>query len=181
MQDAIFWFDIETSGLSVYEHELLEIAAVITDVDGVQLSASYSSLVKPHSSLPIVLEASSPEARQMHEQTGLWSDLWTVPTLKTRDQVSSDLLSLISSIGPTSRMLPGGTSLNHDLSFVRIELPDVAQRLSHQVIDTTTLKIVNERLNGAKPYIRKGAHRALPDTWDALEEYRTHISTLRNL
>lgn len=180
VQDVIFWFDIETSGLSVYEHELLEIAAIITDVNGTQLSNPYSTLVKPSSSLSIVLESASPEARQMHESNGLWSELWTARELKSRAQISSDLLALIDSAKSIGKILPGGTSLNHDLSFVKMELPDVALRLSHQVVDTTTLKIVNEYLNGSKAYIRKGAHRALPDTWDALNEYRTHISTLRS-
>lgn len=181
VHDVIFWLDVETSGLSVYEHELLEIAAVITNLDGEQLTRSYTSLVRPQSSLPIILETASPDARAMHEQNGLWVELWEGHSVRTRNEVSNDLTELIDSIAPMTIAIPGGTSINHDLAFVRMELPDVAQKLSHQVIDTTTLKLVNEHFTDAKPYIRNGAHRALSDTWDAIEEYRTHINRLRSL
>lgn len=181
MHDVIFWLDVETSGLSVHEHELLEIAAIITDLEGTRLMRPYTSLVKPQSSLPVVIETASPEARAMHESNRLWGDLWEGTLVKSRSEVSQDLIDLIETVAPDSTVIPGGTSVNHDLAFVRMELPDVAQKLSHQVIDTTTLKLVNEHFIDAKPFIRLGAHRALPDTWDALEEYRTHINRLRSL
>lgn len=178
MNDVILWLDVETSGLSVYEHELLEVAAIPTTLDGSILGVEYSSLVRPANPIPQVIEAATPEARVMHESNGLWEDLWD-NEVKTTHEVSEDLLHILDSLGSDIRAIPGGTSLNHDLAFVRIKLPDVALRLSHQIIDTTTLKLVNEMLNGTKPYMRQGAHRALPDTWDAIEEYRTHLTTMR--
>lgn len=180
MNDLILWMDVETSGLVPYEHSLLEIAVILTDMNTNIIHEPYTALVRPAQTLSTILQSASDEAVAMHDSNSLWSDMWDFNGVKDKQQIEDELLEIVTSPSRDSVIHPGGTSLSLDLAFVRMEFPSVSRKLSHQVIDTSTIKLVDESLNGSRPYIRKGKHRALPDTWDAIEEYRHHISRLRS-
>lgn len=174
MEDSILWLDVEASGLDARFHELLEIGAMLTDFTGQLLAEPYSALIaKP--SLSRVIEESSREAFEMHQRNNLWAELWESITVQSLPEVSEELLSLLDQ-APGGLIHPGGTSLYLDLAFVRIEFPDVTERLSHQVMDTSSLKLMAEHSRTTPPFMRKGLHRALPDAEDALNEYRYYLN-----
>ena len=174
MEDSILWLDVETSGLDSRFHELLEIGAMLTDFTGQLLAEPYSALIaKPN--LSRVIEESSNEAFEMHQKNNLWLELWDACAVHPLHEISSQLIELLEQ-APQGLVHPGGTSLYLDLAFVRMELPDVTERLSHQVMDTSSLKLMAEHSQATPPFMRKGLHRALPDAEDALNEYRYYLN-----
>lgn len=174
MEDSILWLDVETSGLDARFHELLEIGAMLTDFKGQLLAEPYSTLIaKPN--LSRVIEESSREAFEMHQKNNLWLELWDACTVQSLHEASEGLTGLLDQ-APPGLIHPGGTSLYLDLAFVRIEFPDVTERLSHQVMDTSSLKLMAEHSRATPPFMREGLHRALPDAEDALNEYRYYLN-----
>lgn len=173
---AIIWIDVETTGDTPETDKLLEIAACITDLSGniLHLNTFESLIHIPN--LKTVLSETSPEIVRMHEQSGLWTDLWTKEAFSLT-YVERELLYWINQIVDQDTVLYfGGNSITLDRNFVRLNLGKVYQRISHRSIDVTSLSIVFQSNAEVGPYKKKKDHRALPDTMDSITEYRYYLN-----
>lgn len=177
MTKFIAWTDVESTGVAPEVNSLLEVAVVLSDFFGNVVSPSYTSLVKSKNVGSLIEEADD-HVLTMHERSGLWNDLWKKDA-KTPEEIDRELVSFLGrSLGPDDKVYLGGNSPALDRRYVELYLPNFFKRLSHMMIDVTTLSLVLQESGDAQMFMKQGAHRALPDAYDSLEEYCHYLRWL---
>ena len=168
MTELIMWIDAETSGLDPDVHDLLEVASILTDMNGNVLSTRpFHALVKPHS-LSQVLSNAEDSAHAMHHQSGLWIDLWNAESVNLNSIEDEFVVWLNDHVESDDVIYFGGNSITLDRRFVNINMPRIYERLSHRSVDVTSIALFMK----ADPSSRRRRHRALCDVLDSIEEYR---------
>lgn len=180
MREGIIWIDAEFSGTSPQADELLEIAAIITDLYGNQMGQPFESLFEV-ANLSKVISSSSDLVREMHDKSGLWFDLWNAETKSFRT-TQSNLLAWIKTIVADDTILYfGGNSITKDRNFVEVNLPKVYERISHQSVDVTSLAITLKATAYAEGFSKDHKHRALADVRESIGEYLHYVDFVKSL
>ena len=177
MEKAIVWVDVEAAGTLSGTDQLLEVAAVLTDMEGDLLADPYSSLVTVKS-LTRVIEESDDVVKSMHEKSGLWRDLWTAPS-RCPEVIDEDLQQLLEAVPRETLLLFGGNSPHLDRMYNELYFPGFNRLISHRSIDVTTLSMVLQGGLEAPMFRKANRHRALPDVWDCIAEYQHYLAWLR--
>lgn len=174
-KDLLAWVDVETTGLDPSNSHLLEVAFILTDATGEELSsaATYHSVVAYSEAEAAALRAEADDyVRDMHDKSGLWDRLPTegLPLA----QIDREVAELIRSISEQPRTFrAAGNSVRLDLNFLEAYLPTTAALLHYRFVDVTTLEWFCTQLgvvDGAYP--KKLAHEALPDIRESIGQYR---------
>lgn len=196
---AYLWLDLETTGLNPHLDSVVEVAYVLTETAapfrritsgrlvGGGVSPSGSALVLSEG-LPSHIH---PKVVEMHRKSGLLADLdaakprlrdiversdWRGEVL-TPSLLETRLLAL-SCDWPTERdkaVRLAGFSVHFDLSMMRAKAPTFARRLSHRVLDVSSISSFCRSL-GMATERKEGAHRAAQDVQDAIERARDCVS-----
>lgn len=180
MQEAIVWIDAEFSGTSPHSDELLEIAAIITDLSGRKIGQSFQALFDVKNLSKVIAE-SSDLVKEMHDKSGLWFDLWNSSTESFR-KVQDEMLQWIDSILEKDTLIYfGGNSITRDRNFVEINLPKIYLRISHQSVDVTSMAIAFKANVSISKFPKEHKHRALSDVKESIEEYCYYVKYLKSL
>lgn len=175
----LLWIDLETTGFDPATGEILEVAAIVTGRHLEVLAEVVSTVCVPRS----VLDSMHPEARAMHEASGLLRDLGRggmgLPNIEARilvmlgRQFSADELI----------MLAGNSVGQFDRRWLDHHMPGLASLLHHRVVDVSSLReacrftgMMVGRVEGGKP------HRAKADLKAAigyLRAFRREVQALR--
>jgi oligoribonuclease len=176
----IAWIDVETSGTSVELNELLEVAAILTNMDGTVVGQPCETLIQV-SNLSHVIATADPMIQVMHNQSGLWHDLWHKPSIKNH---KADVLFtrwLQNLVDEKATVYFGGNTIVLDRNFLSFHLPRFYQHLSHRSIDVTSLSLAIQSNAGVLGYEKGKKHRALMDAQDSLREYKYYCHWLQNV
>lgn len=177
MEKAIAWLDVEVNGRMPEIHELLEAALVVTDFRGNLVADPYTTLVK----VPSVAEAlknAEPVAKEIHEVSGLWKELWESNTAKAPVDVDRDFCEILESISEETVFFVGGNSISLDRSFASVYLPKFTAKVSHMSVDVTSIASMLQENSLVPRLYKKPKHRALDDVFDSIDEYRYHLTHL---
>lgn len=171
--ENILWMDVETTGIDVESERLLQVAALIGDAQGNIISREHFEAVVQHNDSEALRSNADPYVQQMHDATGLWNRL---PLGTPLDQVDMALLEYMKEYCPEPRSLRmGGNSLRLDLNFMEKYLRNSYRHISFRSVDVTALRYAAENwgvTQGKKTFRKKGAHDALEDIMETIEEYR---------
>lgn len=180
MKEAIIWIDAEFSGTQPQADELLEIAAIITDLNGQQRGQPFESLFDV-ANLSKVISRSSDLVKEMHDKSGLWFDLWSLET-ESFQTVQINLLAWIENLVSDETVLYfGGNSITKDRNFVEVNLPKVYERISHRSVDVTSLAITLKATALASGFAKDHKHRALADVKESIGEYLHYVNFVKSL
>lgn len=171
MTDYILWVDLETTGLSLHKDKILEVGAVITDMEGNIHSRPFQRLVY-NGDLGSLISETSSEVVAMHNKSGLWEELWSGSTENIATISESIADWVVTSVGNGVTLYPGGNSVSTDRKFIDRDMPELSALLSHRIVDTTSIGLFMTSVQGNLPYGHQNTHRALEDAIDSLEEYR---------
>jgi oligoribonuclease len=169
--------DLEMTGLDPARDRIVEIATLVTD-DELEVVAEGPDLVI--ATPPEVLEAMDEVVKQMHTRSGLM-DAITSSTV-TVDQAAAETLAFIRQHVPEARKVPlSGNSIGTDRRFLANYMPEVENYLHYRCIDVSTVKELARRWYpeafAAAPK-KLGAHRALDDIKESVEELKFWRSTI---
>jgi oligoribonuclease (3'-5' exoribonuclease) len=177
LQHQFLWIDLETTGVDprAPDARILEWALVLADDDGrgatFEPVQQYTAAV--HWPDADALRARcSPAVQRMHTVNGLWADVAN-PEAPSLDDADAFLASVIP--GPGDRWRLAGFSVHFDLGWARVHLPRFAARLSHRVLDVSSLTAACATWG---PGVEKGApaHRALADVLASLDAARRVVA-----
>lgn len=178
----IAWIDLETTGLDPHEHDVLEIALVLTHGPTLDVVADHSVLVAPHGrSVGDVIANMEPLVVDMHERSGLLHDLETKPTisLTEADEVFSRII-----VDNTDGVKPhvGGSSVSFDRGFMEVQLPALTGTLSHRNMDMTSVNHFVSSFMSVPVYASPTLtpHRALDDLYRDIGQFRLVRSVLQS-
>jgi oligoribonuclease len=171
----LLWLDLETTGLDAARHHIMEIAAVVAD-----LEHPFDLLCSPYVrtlrvlGLPSEMDAA---ALEMHTRSGLLDECGR--SSYELGAAEQDVLALVPELSlpqeAEDRTTLAGASVHFDLGFLRRHMPDLAKHLSHRVYDVSAIKLFCKSL-GMPKLERANAHRALPDVQESIAHARACVA-----
>jgi oligoribonuclease len=166
----LVWIDLEMTGLSVENDEIVEIAAIVTDADLNELDAGISLVIKPSQ---VALDNMDDFVTGMHNDSGLMTELDTGITLEAAQTQVLDYIK--SHVPEPNKGHLAGSSVYVDRGFLAKYMPDIDQYLHYRLIDVSSIKELARRWY-PKAYFnspeKTGNHRALADTRESIAELR---------
>lgn len=170
----IAWIDVETDGENPATNMLLEIAGVLTDMRGNEIGEPFSRLVRVND-LRQSIDNAVPAVRAMHEESGLWEDLWNKPTTLV-STIDDEMTAWLETYAKDAIVYFGGNSMTLDRRFMEIHVPKVLKRVSHQSVDVTSISLPFNYNYDAPRYRKALDHRALLDAYDSIRQYRHYLN-----
>jgi oligoribonuclease len=166
---ALFWVDLEMTGLDEHKDHILEVAVVVTDLNFQPLEKYHRVVFQP----PEVLENMNDWCKKTHGESGLTT---LIPGGTPLAQVEKELIGLIQRFyGSGEKVVLVGNSVGNDRRFIDRYMPEVAKRLHYRLIDVSSFKeIFREKY---KINFTKGnAHRAVDDIHESIRELAFYLS-----
>ncbi|UTV27547.1 oligoribonuclease [Photobacterium atrarenae] len=174
-EQNLIWIDLEMTGLDPEQHQIIEIATIVTDA---QLNILAEGPV-------LAIHQSDDELAKMddwctktHTSSGLVE--------RVRQSKIDEAEAVRQTIAFLEQWVPQGASpicgnsIGQDRRFLYKHMPELEQYFHYRYLDVSTLKELTRRwqpelLNG---FTKKGSHLALDDIRDSIAElryYREHI------
>lgn len=165
------WIDMEMTGLDWTKERIIEVAAIVTDMDFNELE-TYHSVVRQDMSF---LDAMDEWNKKTHGESGL---LAAVPNGKDPSLVEMDLMNLVQNHFGSEKPMLAGNSISQDRLFIEEYMTGLSGLLHYRMLDVSSWKIVfNNKLN--LKFEKKGAHKALDDIRESIAELKFYMSFLK--
>ena len=175
--DRLVWVDLEMTGLDPSRDEIVEIAAIVTDAELVELDAGISFVVRPPDLA--ILEGMDQVVVDMHTTSGLLSD---IPGGIPLAEAGAAVLAYVRGHVSTPRKAPlAGSSVYVDRGFLARYLPELDAHLHYRLVDVSTVKELARRWYPRAYFnapAKTGGHRALADIRESIAELRYYRETL---
>jgi len=166
--DRMVWIDLEMTGLDIKQDRIIEIATLVTDGE-LNLIAEGPNLAVHVSDEAI---AGMDEWNTTHHHRSGLVDRIRSEGVSVEDAQARTLAFLEEHVQPNTAPLCGNSVWN-DKRFLEKEMPDIVAFLHYRMIDVSTVKELARRWYPEVPrYEKKGAHLALDDIRESVEELR---------
>ena len=166
--ERLVWIDLEMTGLDVSRESIIEIATVVTDGELNILAQGPNLAVKVDDAL---LDGMDEWNTSHHTASGLVERVKTVGVSieEAEQQTLEFLLHWVEKV--TAPLC--GNSVWNDKKFMEKEMPALVEHLHYRMIDVSTVKELARRwYPDVGRYEKKGAHLALDDLLESIEELR---------
>lgn len=161
----LLWIDLETTGIDPVNDHILEVAWRITNDSLIPWSVTKSHVVRPSKDAWKQLQQ-TPFVMDMHVQNGLLTDIDADIDLVLLEDVEDEILKDVNIVD--GEWMVAGSSVHFDLGFIREHMPRLAEKLSHRIYDTTTLKTLFKSTGHMDDIHNDGKHRAANDIDNSL-------------
>jgi oligoribonuclease len=168
----LFWIDLEMTGLDVEREVIIEVAALITDLDFNEVE-TYHSVVKQPSEF---LERMDLWNKSHHGESGLTA---AVSSGREPALVEKDLNELCQRHFESEPAILAGNSIAQDRAFINRYWPEFAKLLHYRMLDVTAWKILMNEKFGIR-YAKKNAHRAIDDIRESLNEMKLYAAQVKS-
>ena len=182
MMDAsnLVWLDLEMTGLDADKERIIEAAMIVTDTNLNILAQSPIWVVHQSDAL---LAAMDEWNTATHTRTGLVERV-KVSAL-SEAEAEAQMLAFMSQYVPEKTSPMCGNSVHQDRRFMQKYMPQLEAYFHYRNLDVSTLKELAKRWQPevAKGVVKKGAHQALADIEESIEEmryYRDHFLRLKD-
>ena len=184
----IVWVDLETTGLIPAKERILEVAAIITDDDLVEVARFHSvtSEARYHD-----LSQVDPYVLKMHADNGLWCESLLAQEFGEIGRVDEALRFFIEehcgeNIYEKKGPQLAGSTISFDRAFMQVHLPTAHALLHYRNLDVSTLNEMSKRfwpeVYESRPRQNadggRSAHRAMSDIEHSLWTARYYASRL---
>lgn len=165
----LFWIDLEMTGLDVKKEVIIEVAAIITNLDFHELD-HYSAIVKQPQNF---LDNMDDWNKTHHKDSGL---LAKIPNGLSPEKVEDDLIALADRYFPKKEpVILAGNSIATDRLFIEKYFTRFTNQLHYRMLDVTAWKILfNEKYN--KVFKKTNRHRAVDDIKESIKELQFYTS-----
>ena len=171
----LIWIDLEMTGLDTQNDLIIEIATIVTDSELNELAEG--PMLAIHQSDEIMSAMDDWNTNQ-HGNSGL--------TQRVKESASSVRDAELATLEFLGKYVPKGASpmcgnsICQDRRFMARLMPELEDYFLYRNLDVSSIKELAKRWSPevAKSVIKSGAHLALDDTRDSINElrhYRTHF------
>lgn len=169
--DNYLWLDLEMTGLDPTRDLILEVAAIVTDVELNEI-ASFEAGVGHDGERVAELLTANPFYSKMKDNKQALIELGAKSAPST--VVEGQLVDFINQhCGAIRPVVLAGNSIHMDRLFIRAYWPRVEQLLHYRMLDVTSWKLLFEP-RGIK-HDKQEAHRALGDIRESIDELKTYL------
>ncbi|MCM0605373.1 MAG: oligoribonuclease [Xanthomonadaceae bacterium] len=166
------WLDLEMTGLDEKTHHILELGAVITDVEFKPLSQFHKIVYQPAE----VLGLMDDWCVKTHGGSGLTEAVKTGTPLP---QVEKELCDFLKPYFKSDqRIILCGNSISNDRRFIDFYMHDFSKKLHYRMIDVSSFKEVFRERYGVKVE-KKNPHRAIDDILESIRELCVYLSYVK--
>lgn len=174
----LIWLDMEMTGLNPDHDRIIEVAMIVTDAELNRLAQSEVLVIHQPDSIIDHMDAWNTAT---HGRTGLIAKV-KASTL-TEAEAEAQLLAFVRAWVPEKTSPMCGNSVHQDRRFMARYMPQLEAYFHYRNLDVSTLKELARRWHPAvaKGVVKKGAHQALDDIEESIEElrhYRSHFLRL---
>jgi oligoribonuclease len=170
LTDRIVWIDCEMTGLDLGADALIEVAALVTDYELVQLGDGVDLIIKPPAE---ALEQMGDFVPQMHTNSGLLAELEQgISMADAEAQVLDYVREWVTEPG---KAVLGGNTVGTDRGFLARDMPELESYLHYRIIDVSSIKELARRWYPRAYFAaprKAGGHRALADIRESIAELR---------
>ncbi len=165
----LVWVDMEMSGLNPEVDRILEVGMVITDAQLVVLAIAPVVVIHQSDSL---LDGMDAWNKSTHGKSGLIDKVRA--SSMTESEASTLLLDFIRGYVPAGKSPMCGNTVHQDRRFMQRYMPQLESFFHYRNIDVSTIKELCRRWNPSvmKGFEKQGAHTALADIQESIEELR---------
>lgn len=166
----LLWIDMEMTGLDVEHEVIIEVAAIVTDLDFKELDSFEAIVKQPQHYLDNMDEWNT----EHHTKSGLVAK---IPFGTDPEVVEAKLVDFVKKNFPDPRERPtlAGNSIHQDRLFIDKYMPLFAERLHYRMLDVSSWKIIFREKFGFA-YSKHNNHRALDDIRESIQELREYMS-----
>ncbi len=170
----LVWLDMEMTGLDPETDVPLQVAAVITDAELVELDAVEFTIWQPDA----VLDRMQPVVRKMHNENGLTKAVRKSEVALL--EAERKLLAMLARWVRPGEGILAGNSIHQDRRFLHRYFPAVHGYLHYRMVDVSTVKELAKRwyppeATGAK---QSSDHTALSDARASIRELAHYRAVL---
>lgn len=167
--NALVWLDMEMTGLDPERDRILELAMVITNG---QLEVTAESAVWAVHQPADVLAAMDDWNKKTHGKTGLVERVRASALHEA--EVEAQALDFLRRYVPNGKSPMCGNSVCQDRRFMARYMPQLEAWFHYRNLDVSTLKELCKRWRPdlAKGFTKRGAHTALADIVESIDELR---------
>jgi oligoribonuclease len=166
--DKLFWLDMEMTGLDVKKEVVIEVAAIITDLEFQELDQFETVVRQPQTYLDNMDDWNT----EHHRKSGLTAK---VPYGMAPDLVEAKLVDLVKKHFPNEKDKPilAGNSIGQDRLFIDKYFPEFGERLHYRMVDVSSWKVILNKKFGYM-YQKSNQHRALDDIRESIQELKNY-------
>ena len=167
-EERLVWIDLEMTGLDVTKESIIEIATVVTDAELNIIAQGPNLAINVEESL---LAGMDEWNTSHHTSSGL------VERVRQQGvsikEAEERTLQFLQEWVPEGHAPLCGNSVWNDKKFMEKEMPKLVEHLHYRMIDVSTVKELARRwYPEVGRYEKKGAHLALDDILESIEELR---------
>ncbi len=167
-EERLVWIDLEMTGLDVTKESIIEIATVVTDGELNIIAQGPNLAINVEESL---LAGMDEWNTSHHTSSGLVERVRQEGV--SIEEAEERTLQFLQEWVPEGRAPLCGNSVWNDKKFMEKEMPKLVEHLHYRMIDVSTVKELARRWYPAVGrYEKKGAHLALDDILESIEELR---------
>jgi len=174
--ERLLWLDLELTGIDVETDIILEVAALVSDFNFVNL-AEYQAAVSQNQA----------EVRELMNANAWWQNfpqtrqqlLDEVKNGKPLITIEDELIRLIDEQFKGKPAVLAGNSIHNDRSFIKKYLPRLEAKLHYRMLDVSSFKVLMQAKYGVtidKPEI----HRAKSDIQASIEELKYYLKWFKD-
>ena len=168
----ILWVDFEMTGLDVQKERIIEVAALVSDLNFNELD-QYHSVVHQDQNL---LDRMDDWNKKTHAETGL---LKKIQNGKKESVVDKELALFVRKNFAVEKPVLGGNSIGQDRLFIDAYLPEFSKSLHYRMLDVTSWKVIMANKFGIK-FEKKNTHMALDDIRESISELKHYLQYFKS-
>lgn len=170
IMNKIFWIDLEMTGLNPEKEVVIEVAAIITDLNFTELDQYHVVVQQPQSFLDQMDEWNT----KTHTQTGL---IKKVANGVHPHQVQEDLIHLSQKYFEKNKIIIAGNSIYQDRLFLKKQFPKFESTLNYRMLDVTSWKLIFQSKFGQQ-FSKQNTHKALDDIRESIKEVQFYLQSV---
>jgi oligoribonuclease len=168
------WMDLEMTGLDPERDTIIEMATLVTDGELNVIAEGPEIVVRQDAALFAGMDDWN---KEHHTKSGLWAKV-VASKIALAEAESLTLEFLRRHVGPRESPLCGN-SVWQDRRFLLRYMPALEAHLHYRLVDVSSIKEIATRWYPAVKFAKKkGAHRALDDVRESVDELRFYRETL---